>query len=192
MLVSGVPAAAPGVDGGGRAGVDIATLARFCEPGGHALADSGRRTGRPAGVFVQFRITARIGFQPEVMFSIRGASVPTTSGNATIELSDHETPLLPALRGASPGPASFHVVAGVTLLFNLRANVALDDGRDVGVDDGVETAHIAIIAGAGLQGLHWLVESRFNPGLRDIAEPELVLGGAVRRRALAGLAGLGF
>jgi hypothetical protein len=62
---------------------------------------------------VQFRITDRIGFQPEVMFSMNGASLPTTSGDATIELSDLEIPLLLTLQGASSAPVSFYVVAGV-------------------------------------------------------------------------------
>jgi hypothetical protein len=73
MLVSGVPTAAPGVDGGGKVGLGLAKLSSFSEPGGLARVDPDWCIGPTAGAFVHFRIADRIGFQPEVMFSMNVA-----------------------------------------------------------------------------------------------------------------------
>ena len=162
--------------------------------GGGAGAQTGKRDGTLAGVFVRARLTRVLSLQPELLFARKGGrltvgadttgdGVPDISGVADLELAYIEAPVLlrlsvPRHRGAI-SPVAF---GGVAPAFRIGCaagtttstdGITLPDCQDKNVF-GLRGVDFGLVVGGGIQIQYSQsvvsLEARFTTGLRGIGQ----------------------
>lgn len=178
------------VSGGGKVGVNLASLA---VSGDDDDVDFGSKTGVIAGAFVDVGINDRVSFQPEFLFSQIGSSGELTEDDGTFDLdvkvNVFEVPLLFKLNFANQGSVRPFVTAGPGLSFRTSAKVEFPEGED-DIKDETAAVNFSGIVGAGAQVGRAIIEARYDHGFNDLDESDEAA--EVRSRTFSILVGFGF
>jgi hypothetical protein len=157
------------------------------------------RTGLVLGGFVAFRVTPRFQLQPEVVYHQKGIEIsgasggPLRDGEAEIELTYVEVPLLAVFRFDPDGGRGGYVFGGPAFGFNTRAEIVGGAGAvpgDADLEDQVKDSEVSLVLGAGFLAGPFLVEARWTEGLSAVNEDDLFAD--LRNRSIAVLAGVRF
>ena len=130
------------VTGGFKIGVNWADLDEADEET-NSTDDLDKRTGLAVGGFVDVPIAPGFSFQPEFLYSQKGAKFEDFDGeDVTIRYDVFQIPLLAKFNfGATDAPVQGFVVAGPALAFNTKAEIDYDvtNELDEDIDDQVES-----------------------------------------------------
>lgn len=162
VVVGAAPAAAQGIEFGGKAGVNFANL-HFQE---EVDVPIDNRIGLIAGGFVTIPLGARLSIQPEGLYSQKGAKFDELGASGRIELDFLDVPIL--VRYAF---GHLFVFGGPSVGLKLRARQFIefgDDEEEVDLDDEVESSDFGLVAGASYEIGRVSVEGRYTWGLRNI------------------------
>jgi hypothetical protein len=161
-----------------RIDVGLHLGAAFATIGGSELDDTGvnysYRTGFTAGGILGLSLTRIISAQIELDFVTKGyrgdTGLPSSSGSQYVGYL--ELPVL--LRAVAPiskkiQPSGY---LGAALGIRLDADITLDDGRNIEIDDRIEPLDIGLVVGAGIavdvgKSGALTVDARSTFGLRD-------------------------
>lgn len=162
-LVVATPAASwAQVSGGIKAGINVANINGFNDPG----TDPSQRTALTGGVFMTFGVTPMIGIQPEVLLSMQGSKLHFSSGgvqsDATAKLDYIQIPIQVRIGNSARDKASFYALAGPTIGILVRAN---QEGVDF--KDDVKSAQVGLTGSVGVTLTRFLIEARYTQDLND-------------------------
>lgn len=149
-----------------------------------ANRDFDSNNGWAAGIFFGGNRDGVLGVQAEVLYARKGAS----AGDTSVDLHYLEIPLLARLNLGSSNRntgALLYAIGGP--VFDVRLRARQDD---FDVRNNYESTDAGLIAGAGVEISRFLLEARYNWGLRNILKSG---GGAtteLNNRSFAVLAGL--
>ena len=148
--------------------------------------DFDNNAGWTAGVFFGGNRDGVLGLQGEVLYAKKGAK----EGDSAVDLHYLEIPILARLNLGSSNRntgALLYAIGGPVLDVRLKA-----EQDSFNVKDNYESTDVGVIAGAGVEISRFLLEARYNWGLRNI----LKSGGGptteLKNRSFAVLAGLRF
>lgn len=112
--------------------------------------DSGSdmKTGFIGGAFLAWAISDWFTFQPEFLYSQRGADAGDYDG--TVCLNYIEFPLLAMLTIPMEGRFTPNVFAGPSIAFNIKAE-ASSGGVDLDIKDEISSTDVGIVLGAGVK-----------------------------------------
>ena len=131
-----------------------------------------RRMGLVAGLFMVYPIRDTFGFQVEGLFSQKGAKIDEGGFEASSELDYFEVPVLARFSVPSTTGTSFHVYAGPSFGFQLRArgksSFEGEDDEDVDIGDEFESFDLGLAVGAGVEFGRLVVDGRYTHGLSNI------------------------
>jgi hypothetical protein len=172
LLLTPGSAAAQGISGGAKGGVNFANLVF---DGDAVDLNLETRIGLVAGGFVTWPITPRFDVQPEALVSVKGASFDEFGVEADVEITYLEIPVL--FRYGSPvsSGTSLKLFAGPSLAFKLNAETTgefLGISEDQDIDDEVESVDFGLVIGAGIEAGALTFDGRYTWGLTNInADP---------------------
>ncbi len=167
LLVSGTTAMAQNKGSGFKIGVNFSEL--NADPDIGVTFD--RRTGLVAGVFYQFPIAPHFSFQPEWLYSQKGAEVTEEGAHGNLDLDYFDVPLLLRWDSTTAGESVFNVFGGPSINFRHRARSEGDVGMfhgDVDIRSEIERIDFGIVVGAGIEVGHFLIDGRYQFGLKTV------------------------
>jgi hypothetical protein len=140
---------------------------------GRDVYDQRYRMGFGAGAFLTFGLGSSFAVQPEVLFVMKGSKYSNGSGadayRETLGLDYIEVPILIKFFLPLAGSFRFHLFAGPSLAFKLRARVKATFGGETEVEtlDNVKNTDFGLAAGVGLE--HPLGRGRLTLDVRYTA-----------------------
>jgi hypothetical protein len=152
--------------------------------------DFDRRTGIVAGVFYVLPIAPHVSFQPEWLYAQKGAKFPENS-DFGLDLDYFDVPLLLRWDSTTAGQSPFNVFVGPSINFRHRARQEDDEG-DRDIRDQVEKIDVGLIFGAGVEIGRFLIDGRYQHGLREVNKDAEAEGFSVKHRAFSIMAGFRF
>ncbi len=162
------------VTGGFKIGVNFADLDQSDEETDDNNLD--KRTGLAVGGFVEVPVAPGFSFQPEFLYSQKGAKFEDFDGeDVTIKYDVIQIPLLAKFNfGASDAPVQGFVVAGPGLAFRTKAEIDYDvtDEFDEDIEDETESFEFSGIVGAGVKFGMASVEMRYDHGFTNLNSVE--------------------
>ena len=152
--------------------------------------DSRWMTGWSAGGFGSARIASGFYFQPEVLYTRKGAKAAPILGGSDLkaQLDYVEVPLLFRL-SPSAGPVGLDILGGVAPAFKVRARLVNDAGDEEDISDEIKSVDAGVVAGLGFHVGGFFVEGRWTEGLVKLLDVE---GATSRNRVISVLAAIGF
>ena len=166
LLCSG-PAFAqvPGL--GVKGGVNLASQKNTGDEGADSLKTL---TAIVAGAFATLPVTSWLDFQPEALYSVKGARADVEGITASVLIDYLEVPLLArySRRGGSRG---YYVAGGPSAAFVLRARTRTKFGdatEELDISDQVERFDFGVAVGGGVEFGSLVVDGRYTHGLKDI------------------------
>ena len=131
-----------------------------------------KRTGLAIGGFVDVPVAPGFSFQPEFLYSQKGAKFEDFDGeDVTIKYDVIQIPLLAKFNfGASDAPVQGFVVAGPGLAFRIKAEIDYDvtNELDEDIEDETESFEFSDIVGAGVKFGMASVEIRYDHGFTNL------------------------
>ena len=187
LLATGTAAFAQNKGAGFKIGVNFADLKIDTTEDDDGLD---RRTGIIGGVFYVFPVAPHVSFQPEWLYAQRGAKDAENS-DFGVDLDYFEVPLLLRWDSTSSGQSTFNVFAGPSINFRHRARSEDEDG-DVDIRDQVEKIDFHLVFGAGIEIGRFLIDGRYNLGLREVNKDAEEEDFKVKHRGFSIMAGFRF
>jgi Outer membrane protein beta-barrel domain len=182
------------VDWGIKGGVifaDVPKVSALFEDEG--AVDLGYRVGVTAGGFVGIGLNSALAIQPEVLFAQKGfkGKDPFDSAAFGFNLDYIDIPVL--IRVGPSGGEGFHLLAGPSFNFNIRAKGTEDGEPDEDFKDEIEPFEFGLVVGAGFYGSVLIVEGRYQEGLTNVAKATFIDDDeSYRNRSFAALVGIRF
>ncbi len=175
-----------------RGGVNFASL------GGDDADGLDSRTAIHVGATVLFPLSEVLGLQVGGLYSQKGAEASEGGVTAAIELGYFEVPVLLRYAFPSEGAASFHLLAGPAVGFEVGCSISGSSGSGSASIDcsdaelDTKSVDFGLTGGLGLdfqasEGLTITVDGLYNLGLANIAD-----GGDAKNRVFMLQAGVGF
>jgi hypothetical protein len=162
------PGYAQNVTGGAKVGVNFSDL-KFDGPSDvETTDDTSMKTGLVVGGFVDAAITPQFSVQPEFLFSMKGAKLKDTDPEIKEAINMIEIPILAKFKFATSSSAKPFIVAGPGLGFVVSAKEKEEGFDDFDFKDQVETFAPSFIIGGGVDINKFLVEVRYDFGLKDL------------------------
>ena len=191
VMGSAVAASAQGFEYGVKGGV---TLGDLNETGDADTASFDFRVGFLVGGFVTWPLGGRLEFQPEALFTQKGAKSDQLGGTSTEKLDYLDVPLLVSYRITGSRERNFAVFGGPSLGVLLRARSSASFGGtsfEENVKDQVESTDFGVVAGLAYHRGRFVVDGRYSWGLTDV-DKETGDGVEIRNRGISFLAGWKF
>jgi hypothetical protein len=141
----------------GVAGFGVKVGLSYANIHGHDVYEQRSRMGFGAGAFLTFGLGSLLAVQPEVLFVTKGSKYVNGSGpdayRETLSLDYIEVPVLMKFFLPVAGSFRFHLFAGPSLAFKLRARVKATFGGETEVEtlDNVRNMDLGLAAGVGLE-----------------------------------------
>ena len=161
--------------------------------------ESSSRMGLTGGGYVRFPITARLGFQPEALFVMRGVELYQAANGATISarLNYLDVPLLGRYRVTSSNTTDptiiGYVLAGPSFGIKMSSSAKLDgpgNTKDLDIDNALKSLDLGLVFGGGIECKRYLIEGRFTAGLTDVASTTFSHPDSLRNRTVSVLVGM--
>jgi hypothetical protein len=173
------PAAAQGVSGGFKIGVNFADLTLKSQDTDDVVAENHTwRTGFAAGGYVDVAITDTFSFAPEVLFTQKGTKAEGTEEGIDFEakatLTQVQIPLLFKAKFAPGATVRPFVTVGPALGFKAKSRFKIEVpefpefNEDEDINEDIESVDFSIVVGGGVQFGPGSVEIRYDHGLRDV------------------------
>jgi len=200
FLVMSGTASAQLVDKGVKVGLTFAGLPNAGEVidgiVSQPSSDTTSKVGAAFGGFARFHINDRFGFQPELLFVMKGVKLDERGGGTvTIRLNYLEFPLLFRYSGREGSHATPYAFAGPTFGVKISTSGQLDSSgqtHDVNIDAAIKSPDVGLTFGGGADNSRFLVEGRVTFGLNDIATDAFSHVDSLRNRVVLVLAGVKF
>lgn len=180
VLASAGTGWAQSVGGGVKIGVNFATVSSDDDEDD----DFSTRTGIIAGGFLTVPAGGMVAFQPEVLYSMQGATFDEDGAEITAEVDEIQIPLLLRL-----GRKSAHFLVGPSIGFITRAKFTSDDDFEEDFKDDLKSTDIGLVVGAGVTVNRFLVEARYTAGMTNLNEDD---DEENKSRVFSVLVGVGF
>lgn len=170
ILAFGTAARAQDVQVGVKGGVNLANLEFEAEG---VDVNFERRTGFVGGLFVVWPLGGQVGLQTEALYSQRGAEIedPDVDATGKVKLDYLEVPVLLRLSTPASSGTSFHVFAGPSLGFRVRARGEGTVGNFTETEDlsdEIEKFDLGLSIGAGADFNRLIVDGRYTWGLSNL------------------------
>jgi hypothetical protein len=156
------------------------------------------RTAWLVGAFVEIPIAKNIAFQPELMYTEKGAdysallAVAGVTGSATMKLSYLDIPLLVRFDIPTTGSVVPYVYAGPNIGFLLRAKVTATGQPHDDVKSDMNTTEFGIAFGGGVRFGRVLAEVWYTQGLTNVLTDAAAGGSKATNRVFSILGGVRF
>jgi len=167
LLLCAGPAFAQGLEQGVRGGVNFTNTSTS----GDDSASLDWQLRGVFGGFVTWRVTSWLEFQPEVLYSLKGAKSSEFDIESKLLLDYLEVPLLARKTFGAPGGTRFYLAGGPSIGVLLRARTRADFGSSTeerDIKDDVETLDLGIVAAGGIEFGSIVVDGRYTHGFSDI------------------------
>jgi hypothetical protein len=164
-LLSGTPVLAQGISFGAKGGANFAAVSFDNAPDATA-----GRWSVAAGAFAILPLRWHVSFQPEVLYTRKGAQLRGAGVRSSLLLDYVEVPAL-ARFGVHAFGTRLFVVGGPAAGFRVRARTRTEFSaatEEIDVSDGVERFDLGVAGGAGVELGALLLEGRYTFGLTDI------------------------
>ncbi len=167
MLLAVSPLFAKGMMFGVKGGLNMATGT------GTDATDLKMKMGIVGGVFMSYDITEIFAVQPELLYSMKGASYDIPDVDASMNLNYFEIPLLLKVNFPTEGKIKPSLYAGPALGILMSAKSEAE-GASEDIKDYMKTMDIGIVAGAGIgyqmeKGMLFL-EGRYEIGMSTVSD----------------------
>lgn len=184
-LAGGAPAMAQ-MSFGVRAGANLANVAFD----GEAEVPSSRRAGLLAGAFATIPLRGWLSVQPEVIYTVKGASFDIAGFESDYVVDYLEVPLLARIAVRR----NMYLAVGPSMAFRQRARSRTSFGasiEEVDLNDDVESFDLGIVGAAGIERGRWVLDGRYTHGVSD-ADADTSDDVKVRNRVFSLSAGIRF
>ena len=154
-----------------------------------------RRTGFIGGVFFQLPVAPHFSVQFEGLYAQKGGTLDgdDTGVDAELEFDYFQFPVLIRWDSTEAGDSRFNVFAGPSFNFNHRAVAKSDsEEEDLREADQIETFDLGLVVGAGMEFGNFLIDGRYEHGLRTINKNAGEDGFKTKNRAFSFMAGFRF
>ena len=177
---------------GVKGGINLATQ----KTSGEDVSDDGLESlpALVAGVFMTLPIWAGLEFQPEALYSVKGAKVSESGFTSKLLIDYLEVPMLARFSRRGSGRFGFYAAGGPYVAVQLRGRTRTtfgDTTEEVDVSDDVERLDFGLSAGGGVEWGSLVFDARYSQGLKDI-DKDRSDGVKVTNRAIAITAGFRF
>jgi opacity protein-like surface antigen len=166
------PGYAQGVTAGAKVGVNFANVSVDAPDDSEFNFEDQieNKTGLVVGGFVEAPITPQFSVQPEVLFSMKGFKIKDTDPDIKTEVNVVEIPILAKFKFATMSSAKPYIVAGPGFGFVASAKQKEEGFDDVDLKelDVIEKFDPSFITGGGVDINKFLVEVRYDWGLKDL------------------------
>lgn len=149
-----------------------------------------RRTGIVVGVFYVFPVAPQFSVQPEFLYAQKGAKFVENS-DFGLDLDYYEVPLLLRWDSTATGQPSFNLFGGPSINFRHRARQEDEEG-DRDIRDSVETIDVGLVVGAGAEFGRFLIDGRYEHGLKEVNKDAELEAFSVKHRAFSIMGGIRF
>ncbi len=181
-----------GVRWGAKAGVNVATPLTPVTTGTPTS-----RTSFTAAAFVEIPLRQPFGFQPEVVYTVKGLKYSTGDVTWAMKIDYLAVPMLARL--SFPARVSAYVVAGPQIAVRVHAAATIEApgfSSEVTTYPAATRTTFDFVAGGGVEVRRVLIEGRYTRSLSDTVGPVPTVPGQARvgqkYRVLAVLAGMRF
>ena len=142
------------------------------------------KTGLEGGIWFGGNRGGRVGVMGEILYAKKTASQP---GLNDVNLYFLEIPILARINvgSASRNGVSVYGLVGSVFDINRKANQ-----KGVNVKKNYESLDMGVLAGVGVEITRFLVEGRFNWGLRNVGKASGLVGNDIKTKSFALLVGL--
>jgi hypothetical protein len=181
-LIAGVrPAYADGIGVGAKIGPLFPSV-------GKEVTNFENRTGWMGGIWFGGNRSGDVGVQAEVMYAKKNIPSPLIAGG-DVDLHYLEIPVMLRLNfgSANRERVAGYIIAGPAFDINLKAEL---NGLDV--KSQYEGLDLGVIAGAGVEITRFLIEGRYNWGLRNVVDGDLTNTREIKTRTFVILFGVRF
>jgi hypothetical protein len=176
------------VTGGVKGGVNLADVSFDPEDPGFPCC--GMKAGGVFGAFVNVG-TPTVSFQPELLYSMKGAKGSDAAEDARIKVNFVEIPLLLRADPMSENQVHPFVTIGPAVSFRTSAKFEDPSGQEEDLEDTTKSTDFGMIFGGGIAAGPATIELRYDLGLRDLNDdPTEDL--KVKSRTLSILFGISF
>lgn len=188
-LMSPPFAAAQGRTLGVKGGVNLATQRNSGGAGGPGLQS---RVGLVAGMFATMPLFFKLEFQPEALFTSKGARIGREGIKASLVADYLEVPVL--ARFSRRGSFNYYLAGGPAVAFLLRAHSRTKFAsatEEIDITEQVKRFDFGVAMGGGVEFGSIVIDGRYTLGLQDIDKDK---GDAVKttNRAVALTVGFKF
>jgi hypothetical protein len=197
LAVVASPIYAQVAGGGVKLGVNFATINTDSDDDDDDDVDEeefGNKSGFVIGAFADIGLNDQLSFQPEFLYSQKGASADftddTTTVNADLKVDVIQIPLLLKVNFAPAGAVRPFIVVGPGIGFITAAKIE-SGAVEEDIKDDVASVDFSGIIGAGLQFGRGIVEVRYDHGFNNLDDDEDE-GGTAKSRTFTILFGVGF
>ncbi len=187
VICLGVPAVA-----GAQSGVGVKGGLALSEVTGEDTGDVQWLTGWSVGGFASVRMAKGVFFQPEVLYTRKGAAFEDEGAKARTHLDYVEFPLLVRFSPSSSGHVGLDVFAGIAPAVKARARMMIEDVEldvDSDISDLISSWDAGFVAGGGMHAGAFSAEVRWTEGLVNIIKSSTEKS---RNRTISVLAGYRF
>jgi hypothetical protein len=174
-----------GVGVGVKGGLNLANVS--VDPDDEDCCDM--KVGGVVGGFVNVPFSEMASFQPEVLFTQKGAKFGEGTDEGKLKVNAVEIPLLFRADLSSGDGARPFVVVGPAFSFKTSAKFEDNAGNEVDADEDIESTDVGLIFGGGVAAGPATFEARYDLGLRDLDKSA---GQKVKSRTLSFLIGFRF
>jgi hypothetical protein len=190
VLVAGAgPVWAQPVTGGAKVGANVGTLVVGDDEDDEDAEVLGHKAGLVVGGFATVPLTSRFAFQPEMLYSMKGAEEEERDGDEIeTTLGFLQFPLLFRARFTA-GPTRPFVVFGPAFGFRTNADTDGPGEREEDISDDTKDVEFSGVIGAGVQAGRTIVEIRYDHGFNDLDDD---VPGEIRTRTVSVLIGFDF
>jgi len=172
------------VSGGVKGGLNMATIS--LDPDDEDF-DLKMKAGLAVGGFVEVGINDMLAFQPEFLFSMKGAKAEEFGETAKFNINVVEIPLLLRANFQTSGQATPFIVVGPGVSFKTSAKIKVEGQPDEDIDD-IKSTDFGVIFGGGVAVGRATIEARYDLGLSDLDDSD----GKAKSRTFSVLVGYGF
>ena len=157
--------------------------------------ESTSRIGLTGGGYIRFPINNRLGFQPEVLFAMKGVqlSEKDAGGTVNIRINYLDVPLLVRYRIPINSRYDGFLVVGPNFGIKISSSAKLDAPGgtvDEDIDPALKSLDLGLAFGGGITFRRYLVEGRFTAGLTDVASTLKPHADSLRNRTFSVLVGM--
>jgi hypothetical protein len=163
-----VLASAQGFSGGAKGGVVLSNAGDTTDPVNGELLSTGSHWGATGGVFGAYTWENGGSVQIEGLFSQKGVTADSDSGDLNLRLDIIEFPILAKYIGGSERVKGF-AMTGPSIGFVSKATLDLADAATDASDD-YNSAEFSWVVGTGVEIDHFLIEARYTHGFTNLSK----------------------
>src|SRR5262245_58088123 len=182
------------VRGGVLAGPSAASFTAKADVAGTVggeIPDFTARAGFSAGLFIVSPVRHHVAFEPEALFTLKGANGEDAVTQVSIRITYVEIPLLVRMQSTGEKRASAHVVAGPVVGFRLGARQTAETFAGTTVTDVKDLSRdgaMSLAVGGGVDVGRFRLDARYNWGLSRL-NTDTTAGLEIKSREFTVLAG---